>query len=301
VTPHSSAATDRERLVACAGIVGGAGVAAGSAMPWLTVFHGLRSYSGLAGLNGRLLAVGGGAAAVLAVGYAVRRGSRLRLSIGLAGAALGIFIAYLAAQLLDVYRSLHGLYLPGLGPGLIVAGTGALLMISSLFVRIDSAALDQRHAAMDAPTTMLIALSSGAGTIHLAVAAEHFIEFTLYGVFFVALGLAQVLWALLVAIRGTTRTLLVAALGNILMVVLYAVSRTTGLPISPEPWVPETVGFAGVAATAFELLLAGMAASLLLRRRPRTWSARVASVFPLAIAATTIAALLIDVGAASHG
>jgi hypothetical protein len=40
----------------------------------------------------------------------------------------------------------------------------------------------------------LAALSVGAAVIHFAVTFEHFAEYTLYGVFFLAISWAQVIW-----------------------------------------------------------------------------------------------------------
>src|SRR5207249_75574 len=56
-----------ERLVAAAALVGGALVAAGAFLPWLSLFAGLHPLRGVIGLNGRLLAAGGGVCLVAAV------------------------------------------------------------------------------------------------------------------------------------------------------------------------------------------------------------------------------------------
>ncbi len=50
----------RERLVAVAAVVGGALIATGAFLPWLSLFAGLHPLRGVIGLNGRLLAAGGG-------------------------------------------------------------------------------------------------------------------------------------------------------------------------------------------------------------------------------------------------
>jgi hypothetical protein len=77
-----SAEPGRQRLTAAIAVVGGAAVTSGAALPWLTVFSGLRSYPGIAGLNGRVLAAGGAAAIMLAVWYAIRGQVGLRYAIG---------------------------------------------------------------------------------------------------------------------------------------------------------------------------------------------------------------------------
>jgi hypothetical protein len=276
----------------------GAAVIAGAALPWLTVFAGVRSYSGLAGLNGRVLAAGGAAAILLGVGYAARGRASLRYAIGTLGFALALFSAYLMTQLLVTYHSLQGMFLPALGPGVFVAAGGALLLVATLL--IDPRAPGHQRPArwLDAPLAALIALSAGAGAIHLSVASDHFHEYWLFGAFFVALGTAQVAWAVLVAIHGPSRALLMAALGNSAVVALWIVSRTTGLPLGSHPGAPEALGFPDLTATLFEVVLVGCAAwSLRHKRGPsRRAVARLAWALPLAVSPATIAAIIIAVG-----
>ncbi len=94
----------------------------------------------------------------------------------------------------------------------------------------------------------------GAGAIHLAVMPRHLQEYPLYGVFFLVAALAQIgLAAALIFSPG--RLLAVAgADGNLAIVGLWAISRTVGLPIGPDPWQPETVGVADTAAAVLELM-----------------------------------------------
>ena len=155
---------------------------------------------------------------------------------------------------------------------------------------------------LDVGTAPLIALSGGAGTIHLAVAAEHYREFAVYGLFFISLGIAQIAWSAFIAIRGLSRPLLlIAAVGNAGIAALWIVSRTSGVPIGPEPWVPESVGFAGIVATVFEVMLVSSAAWRMAGRprTPRRW-ARLAWGSPVAVSALTIAAIILDVVVHGH-
>jgi hypothetical protein len=278
----------------------GAAVIVGATLPWLTVFNGLRSYSGLAGLNGRVLAAGGAAAILIGVWYGVRGRTSLRYAIGALGFALAIFSAYLLTQLLVTYRSLQGMFVPALGPGVFVAAGGALLLVTTLL--IDPRALENQRPAswLDAPLAALIALSAGAGAIHLSVASDHFHEYWLFGAFFVALGSAQVAWAAVAAIQGPSRALLIAATGNSAVVALWIVSRTAGLPLGSHPGAPEALGFPDVTATLFEVLLVACAAWSLRQKRgqSRRAVARLAWALPLTVSSATIAAIVIAVGAA---
>ena len=76
--PAVRADANRHWIIPLAAAAAGMAVIAGATLPWLTVFNGLRSYSGIAGLNGRLLAGGGAAAIVLAGWYGARPRRQLR-------------------------------------------------------------------------------------------------------------------------------------------------------------------------------------------------------------------------------
>jgi hypothetical protein len=292
----------RRRLTAAIALAGGAAVTAGAALPWLTVFSGLRSYPGIAGPNGWVLAAGGGAAILLAVWYAARGQASLRYAIGALGFALALFSAYLMTQLLVTYDALQGMFIPALGPGVFVATAGALLLVATFLVGPRARQRQPPASRLDGRLAALIALSAGAGAIHLSVAADHVYEYWLFGVFFAALGTAQVAWAILAAIQGPSRRLLIAATCNAAVVALWAASRTTGLPLGPNPGSPETIGVPDVTATLFEVVLAGCAVWLLRHQgRPsRRAVTRLAWALPLAVSPATIAAIVTAVGSAGQ-
>lgn len=284
--------------------VGGAGCTiAGAVLPWLTVYEGLDSYSGIAGTNGQLLAAGGAAAALLGLVYRVRATSPVRYLIGGLGFVLALFCAYLLAQLLSVYKQLHGVFLPALGPGVFLATGGALLIFSTLFVGAEGdrrPAGDARAArtSLTPLSTSLVALSVAAGTVHLTVASDHFGEFFLFGLFFVVVGAVQIGWGATVAMVGPVDRLLLLSIGNALVVGLWAVSRTTGVPLGPSAGVPEPVGYADVVTSVFEVVLVVLAVASLSQRRttaltrgPALWS------IPVLITPLTALAVLSAVGA----
>jgi hypothetical protein len=110
----------------------------------------------------------------------------------------------------------------------------------------------------------LAALSVAAAAIHFAVVFEHFAEYWLFGVFFVVASWAQLAWAGLVVWRPRRWVLWAGAGGNLLILVAYVLSRTTGLPLGPEPGSPEPVGGLDLACALFEVLL--VAGAVLLAR-----------------------------------
>jgi hypothetical protein len=89
---------------------------------------------------------------------------------------------------------------------------------------------------------------------HVSVIPEHLHEYLPYGVFFIALACGQLVCAGL--LMGRPRRVLVQqiAVASLAVVMLWLASRTTGLPISDEPWSPERVGIADVIATTAEAI-----------------------------------------------
>jgi MFS family permease len=110
------------------------------------------------------------------------------------------------------------------------------------------------------------ALSLVAGFVHLWVAPEHFEEWWGYGAFFVVAAAAQVLYAPLL-LRWPSRAVLLAGIaGNIAIVGLYLLTRTTGIPLlGPKAGEVEGIGFADVCATTSELGIGVALGAALLR------------------------------------
>src|SRR5206468_6438823 len=97
---------------------------------------------------------------------------------------------------------------------------------------------------------------AGAAAIHFAVAKTHFQEYSLFGVFFVLSGIAQLVWAAFILFRPGRMALLLSAVGNLAIAALWALNRIWGLPIGPEHWKPEPIGFADTTASGLEILVA---------------------------------------------
>jgi hypothetical protein len=108
-------------------------------------------------------------------------------------------------------------------------------------------------------------LSAGAGVIHAAVITDHLREWWLYGAFFAISATAQLVWAALVFRRPSRSILIAGGIGNVLVVLLWFVTRITGLPVGPEPWTPETFGLLDVVASCFEIALVVSVVAMLRR------------------------------------
>ena len=109
----------------------------------------------------------------------------------------------------------------------------------------------------------LAALSVGAAAIHFAVTFEHYNEYVLYGVFFLIISWAQLIWAAVLVWRPSRLWLSLGMAGNALVLAVYVASRSTGLPIGPDVHHPEPVGGLDVVTGILEFtLIAGCAALL---------------------------------------
>jgi hypothetical protein len=143
----------------------------------------------------------------------------------------------------------------------------------------------------------LAALSVGAAAIHFTVVFEHFAEYALYGVFFLVISWAQMIWPAIVLWRPSRLWLWLGIAGNGIVLAVYVASRTVGLRFGPDLHHVEPVGALDVVSCALEFaLIAGCAALLwrpsltdrpVVRRGPVARLAALAVVPAAVIAATT--------------
>jgi hypothetical protein len=272
--PTPQAADQQRRAsrwgVALTAIGGSALVIVGALLPWLSVYAGLKTYAGVAGLNGRLLLAGGALGLPGGLGYLATGRPALRWGLGLWGFVLLAYVGWLITQLLATYQQLVAdpLFVARLGPGVFVAAVGAAALAATLLIGpARPAAAEHRPPVAVRPLTTTVAvdlalLSAGAGIIHLAVLGPHLRESWLLGAFFAVVGLAQLAWPLLVMTRPSRGLWLAGVVGNALVVVVWILSRTVGLPLGAEAGHAEPVGFADALSTAYEALLVAGAVAL---------------------------------------
>jgi hypothetical protein len=147
--------------------------------------------------------------------------------------------------------------------------------------------------------------SLGAAAIHFAVVGEHWQEWKPEGLFFGVLGWVQVFWAVAVLQVRSRALLLLGALGQLGVVVLWAVTRTVGLPFGPSAGEAEAASPIDIICCGLEAVAATAALLLLVRgvRRVR-WSrgATLAAIGVLvaAMAGATTASLIPSVGGSEH-
>ena len=113
-------------------------------------------------------------------------------------------------------------------------------------------------------TQLWVSLASlFAGGIHLAVTPEHLEHWWVFGAFFIVTGVFQLGYAAVVLRRTSWPVALTGIVVNLGIVLIWVVSRTRGLPITPPEDITrhegthliEGVGPADLAATGAELVV----------------------------------------------
>jgi hypothetical protein len=113
-----------------------------------------------------------------------------------------------------------------------------------------------------------IALTSiAAGAINLAAAATVGRDSAQNLAFFVVVGAAQLVWGAVALARAPRWWLALGAVGNLVVVATWLVSRTVGLPVGEYAGMQLPVGFPDGLATALEAVVVVGAAALLVRGR----------------------------------
>jgi hypothetical protein len=111
---------------------------------------------------------------------------------------------------------------------------------------------------------LLVGLSAAGGVIHAKALFDHASHYWLFGVFFGVLTYAQVLWAMQVYRRPDDRRWFrTVAAGNLVVVGIWLVSRTVGLPFGPWAGEAEPLALNDMTASAIELLLTALIVAML--------------------------------------
>jgi len=135
------------------------------------------------------------------------------------------------------------------------------------------------------------------GLIHVGAAVDHFGEFPLYTLVFCLLAAGQMAWAAMLLRQPSRRVMLLGCTFQLGIVALWAISRTVGVPIAPQAWVPEEIGVADLVETIGEI--ASVIAVFCVVMSPHIKLARVVTgrMAPVLLAVVLISALF---GAGAH-
>jgi hypothetical protein len=174
---------------------------------------------------------------------------------------------------------------------------GAGLTIDTTVARADPVRATAPAATVERTIALLAGLSWLAALIHGTVVPEHWHQYPPYAVCFAVLALLQGAWAVAFFRAPTARLLRWAALLSFAVIAVWAASRTTGMPVGPEPGTPEAVGPRDLAATTVELIL-GIAGLRLSRDWPASRIPR--SFLPFGTAVLIASGVALLVGGHSH-
>lgn len=113
------------------------------------------------------------------------------------------------------------------------------------------------------------ALSLLAAVIHLLVMPEHFEEWWGYGAFFLVCAVGQGLYAPILLRWPGRPVFLLGVAGNLAIVILWLVTRTTGIPLfGPHAGEVEVAGVLDVACTLAEVGIVAGLGTLAMRGLP---------------------------------
>lgn len=158
----------------------------------------------------------------------------------------------------------------------------------------------------------LAVVSLGAAAIHFAAVGHHLREYVPFGVFFVIVAWLQAMWAVGIVAVPSRRLLQAASLGSVVVIAVWVVSRTWGVPFGPAAGRPEATAAADVSATVLEAVIV-IGSMILLRaeahgiRSSLTGAPSVALAGGLSILAMTTTTLALstsdghDVTSSAHG
>jgi len=181
----------------------------------------------------------------------------LAVSVGASSVAHGVHYTVLGIGLLGLVAML--------APGRAPAQDDHAVRVRALRESVAAGTLTSggaapRHVAgpVDVPEAsrlwlpLAVVSCTAAAGVHAAVGPAHFREKTVLGLFFAVATTAQLVWALLVVARPARRLLVAGVVGNVALVVLWAVTRTVGLPgLLPGP---EAVGSWDLACVTWEVV-----------------------------------------------
>ncbi len=105
----------------------------------------------------------------------------------------------------------------------------------------------------DVPVYVASGLSLAVALIHFWAMPEHMLEWWGYGVFFLAVALAQGFFAVALMRWPGAPLCVGGVLFNVAIVAMYVVTRTSGIPLGPQAAMIEDPGILDMTATVLEV------------------------------------------------
>jgi hypothetical protein len=101
-------------------------------------------------------------------------------------------------------------------------------------------------------------LTLAAAWVHLAYLESHWDQWWAYGAFFLVVGVAQGLFAVLILAWPRPWVAVAGIAGTLAVIGLYVLSRTIGMPVGPHADFAERAGTIDLATTAAEIGVVAM-------------------------------------------
>jgi hypothetical protein len=105
---------------------------------------------------------------------------------------------------------------------------------------------------------MVAVLMLAAGWVHLAYLESHWDQWWAYGAFFLVVGVAQGLFAVLILARPRPWVAAAGIAGTLAVIGVYVLSRTIGMPVGPHADFAERAETVDLATAAAELGVVAM-------------------------------------------
>jgi hypothetical protein len=152
--------------------------------------------------------------------------------------------------------------------------------------------------------TLLAALTAGAGVLHLVMAPIHAPGSTVEAAGFALAGWAQLVLAGVLLLRPSRAVLGLTAAANLVLIAVWAISRTVGLPVGAHPGEAAAVGAPDLVTVALQGVAVAVAALALARPGvlERIPAPALATVVPVAaLLVVTLVVVSPDTVAHDHG
>lgn len=123
----------------------------------------------------------------------------------------------------------------------------------------------------------VLAISAlSAGAIHFAVAGDHYAMSWKHGTFMAVIGWLQLVWAAAFVFKPSRRVLILGVLGNAAILGVWVMAKVWGVPVGPQVWTPEKIGWQDSIASACEAAIVVLGLAMLAlpnfgRRRISGW------------------------------
>lgn len=140
-------------LLSLLNLMGSGLIILGTFIPWISFLGGLQTFSGISGLNGRILLGSGSLTLCLGMVFIMKKVVNIQWIIGILGFLQLAFCSYLLLNLYQTFTKLSGdpmnsMMVGGIGPGLFITTFGSLMVFATFFIplkNLEETSLRERY------------------------------------------------------------------------------------------------------------------------------------------------------------